>query len=138
VSHRYNHIVTVTPADMDVNRHASNIVYVRWVQEAAIAHWNAAVPAGLAAACSWVVLRHEIDYKKAAFLGDVLQVCTWVASMDALTSERCCEITRPVDGALLARVRTRWCAISPETGRPRRIDSRVPRCFGLGVLAGGA
>ena len=44
------HSVTVASDDIDANRHANNIAYLRWVQDAAVAHWLAAVDSELAPA----------------------------------------------------------------------------------------
>ena len=38
---KYEIEIDVKPADIDQLGHVSNIVYLRWIQEAAIAHWNA-------------------------------------------------------------------------------------------------
>ena len=50
--------------------HVNNVVYLRWVQEVAVADWRAAAPAADQDALLWVVMRHEIDYKRPAFLND--------------------------------------------------------------------
>lgn len=126
---RFDHPVTVAGADIDTNGHANNVVYLRWVQDAAVAHWRAAVDPGLAADLTWVVIRHEIDYKKPAFAGEALLVQTWLGAITAATTERFCELIRAADGELLARSRTIWCAIDAATGRPRRIDSRLRAAF---------
>jgi acyl-CoA thioester hydrolase len=126
---RFHHPLTVEATDIDANRHANNIAYLRWVQDAAVAHWQAAIEPELAAAMAWVVVRHEIDYKKPALLGDALVVQTWVNAISAATTERLCEIVRPADGQILARARTLWCALDPRTGRPRRIDDRIRAAF---------
>ncbi|MDR2513359.1 MAG: acyl-CoA thioesterase [Puniceicoccales bacterium] len=127
----HDHYTDVLRADIDANNHANNIVYLRWVQDAATNHWQTAVPAHIANPHTWVVVRHEIDYKKAAYLGDRIRVHTWVATMSALTSERHCRIYRDSDNTLLASVKTRWCSINPATARPSRLDPRIPACFGL-------
>ena len=53
----------VTAADIDELNHVSNVVYVRWVQEVAVAHWQALASEEAQRKVVWVVLRHEIDYK---------------------------------------------------------------------------
>ena len=126
----FDHPVAVEAGDIDTNGHANNVVYLRWVQEAAVAHWFAAVEPELASSITWAVVRHEIDYKRPAFLGDVLIARTWVGEVTAATCERSCEILRPLDGQVLARVRTLWCVFDPTSGRPRRIDPRVRAAFG--------
>ncbi len=121
--------VTVAAADIDANGHANNVVYLRWVQEAATAHWFAAVEPGLASSLSLVVVRHVIDYKKPAHLGDELIARTWVGEMKGVTSERFCDVIRPSDGLVLARARTIWCTFDPSTGRPTRIPPGTKAYF---------
>jgi len=63
-------IVSVLPEDIDQQNHVNNTVYLRWVQEVATAHWRAVATADAQENIGWVVLRHEIDYKTPACLGD--------------------------------------------------------------------
>jgi acyl-CoA thioester hydrolase len=128
----FDHPLTVEPGDIDANAHANNVVYLRWVQEAAVAHWFAAVEPDLASSIAWAVVRHEIDYKRPALLGDSLIARTWVGEVTAATCERFCEVLRPIDGQTLARVRTLWCVFDSASGRPRRIDPRVRAAFEAG------
>ena len=58
--------IRIEPSDIDELGHVNNVTYVRWVQDAAVAHWTAAAGAADQAALRWVVLRHEIDYQRAA------------------------------------------------------------------------
>ncbi len=110
--------MTITAAQEDTDQlgHVNNITYLRWVQEIAIAHWNALAPAEDIEKLLWVVLRHEIDYKAQAFAGDVLTVRTWVGAAGRLKFERNTEILR--GGKLLAKALTVWCPIDRATGRP--------------------
>src|SRR5207249_8550523 len=62
--------VSVTPADIDEQNHVNNTVYLRWVQDVATAHWKSLASAEAQNAIGWVVLRHEIDYRASASLGD--------------------------------------------------------------------
>lgn len=126
---RYDHRVTVAHHDIDANDHANNVSYVRWIQEAAVAHWLAVVDPGLTDGLSWVVVRHEIDYKKPARCAEELVVRTWVGEITAATTVRFCEIRRRVDGELLARSRTVWCALDARTGRPKRIGPEIRALF---------
>jgi acyl-CoA thioester hydrolase len=121
--------VTVAADDIDANGHANNIVYLRWVQEAATAHWFAAVAPPLASSVSWVVVRHKIDYKKPPRLGEGLIVRTWIGDMSGVTSERFCDVFRRSDGLVLAKARTIWCTFNPATGRPARIPLETKSYF---------
>ena len=132
----FDHPVTVEPGDIDSNDHASNVVYLRWVQDAAVAHWFAAVEPELASSIAWAVVRHEIDYKRPSFLDHALIARTWVGEVNAATCERFCEILRPLDIRSLARVRTLWCVFDSASGRPRRIDPRVLAAFSRAMAVG--
>lgn len=122
-------VVRVGEADIDALGHVNNVVYLRWVQDVAAAHWRALAPEEEQASLVWVVTRHEIDYKSAAVLGDEVAVRTWVGEAEGLRFDRHTEILRKTDGKLLARARTVWCPIDAATGRPRRVSATVRELF---------
>jgi acyl-CoA thioester hydrolase len=122
--------VTVAPADIDHLGHANNLVYLRWVQEAARAHSSACGltrEAYLARGEAFVVRRHEIDYLKPAFAGDRIVVETRVAEMGRASSQRKTRILR--DGELLAAAATDWAYIDLQRGRATRIPEEVKSRF---------
>ena len=119
----------VRPEDIDQLNHVNNVVYLRWVQEAAVAHWTAAAAPEAQAALFWVVVRHEIDYKRPALLGDAIIARTWVGPATQLAFERNTEILRGRDRALLARARTLWCPMDMATGRPAQVGAGVRAAF---------
>ncbi len=121
--------VRAEAADIDGQGHVNNVVYLRWAQEVAIAHWETLAPVEAQEKVGWVALRHEIDYKAAGFLGDELRVRTWVGKLEGLSFERHTEIVRAADERLLARARTVWCPINPRTGRPQRVSAEVRAAF---------
>ncbi len=127
--HTYEHAYTVVPADIDGLGHVNNLVYLRWVQEVAAAHWSAVARAEDRSAIVWVVLRHEIDYLKPAFRGDRIVVRTWVESWHGATSDRRTEVRRGADGEVLARARTSWCALDAVSRKPRRLAAAVSAPF---------
>lgn len=114
--------ILVGPADIDAMGHVNNVVYLRWMQDAAAAHWEAAAPPELRDAVSWVVVRHEIDYKAPAFDGEHLTARTWVGEPSGATWERFIEIRHSVGDRLLAKGRSVYAALDRATGRPRRVD----------------
>jgi acyl-CoA thioester hydrolase len=120
--------VQIRPDDVDGMGHVNNIVYVRWIQEVALAHWFAVAPADAQAAMTWVVLRHEIDYLQAARPGDTVRARTWLGEARAVRYERLTAIVRE-DGTVLARARTLWCPVDMATGRPRRVPPEVRAAF---------
>jgi acyl-CoA thioester hydrolase len=127
--------IAVEPADIDRLGHVNNVTYVRWVQDAAVAHWTARAPREEQERLLWVVLRHEIDYKLSAQLGDTIQARTWVGVSTRVTFERFTELRRAADGALLAKARTLWCPIDPQTRRPVVVGAALREMFSTASTA---
>ncbi len=119
----------IVESDIDAMGHVNNIVYLRWIQEVAIAHWNAAVTPEQQVEYAWVVLRHEIDYLRPAWLGEELIARTRVGEANGARFVRHTEIWRPNDNQLLAQARSVWCALDARSGRPRRIHEDLLRRF---------
>ena len=115
----------VMPDDLDAQAHVNNVVYVAWVQDVAIAHWEALAPPEIARAVSWVASRHEIDYLAPALQGDEVEVRTRVGHAEGLRFERHTEVRRLPDERLLARSRTLWVPVDPRSGRPMRVGPEV-------------
>jgi acyl-CoA thioester hydrolase len=126
---RFERRFQIEAADIDTLGHVNNVVYLRWVQEIATAHWRAAAPATLQAEVVWVVLRHEIDYERPALPGDEVIARTWVGGATGTRFERFVDVLRAQDGATLARARTIWCPVNARTGRPRRLDPSLHEFF---------
>jgi len=121
--------ILIEPAEIDELGHVNNVTYVRWVQDAAVAHWRARAPSADQARLFWVVLRHEIDYKQPARLGDTIVARTWVGAASRLKFERHTEVVRESDGRLLAKARTLWCPIDAATRKPSPVSPEVRASF---------
>jgi acyl-CoA thioester hydrolase len=125
--------IAVREEDIDRLGHVNNVVYLRWVQQAATAHWRVLSPPEERQRLLWVVLRHEIDYKHAATHGDKIVARTWVGHANRLQFERHTEIVLPGDGRnkekLLARARTLWCPVDAQTMRPVEPGAEVRARF---------
>lgn len=118
--------ITVAPDDIDELNHVNNIVYLRYVQDAAIGHWKT-VPQEIASQIIWMARRHEIDYLKQAFLGEELVAKTWVDDFVGVKSIRHCEILRGEE--VLARSVTHWISLDAQTLRPKRITEEIVKQF---------
>jgi acyl-CoA thioester hydrolase len=124
--------LTVEDDDIDALGHASNIAFVRWIQDVAIAHSTAVgldLPAYQRMGAVFVVVRHEIDYVRPALRGDVIEARTWVSSVMAAKCLRSTELVRKTDGQLLAKGVTAWGFVELATGRPKRITEEVRMAF---------
>jgi acyl-CoA thioester hydrolase len=131
--------IVVTDDDIDALGHASNIVFVRWIQDVALAH-SAAVGLDIEAyrrlGAVFVVVRNEIDYLRPAMRGDTIECRTWISSVMAAKCLRSTEIVRREDSELLARSVTTWGFVEMATGRPRRITDPVREAFARPRAAG--
>jgi acyl-CoA thioester hydrolase len=126
------HEVEVLESDIDNLGHASNLVYLRWVQDAALAHSTAlgfSEQAYIARGQAWVVRKHEIEYLRAAVAGDRLRIETRVTTMKAANSLRKTEIFRASE--LVCRASTDWVYVDLSRGRPARIPEDVRSAFPL-------
>jgi acyl-CoA thioester hydrolase len=121
--------IAIRPEDIDELGHVNNVVYVRWVQDAAVAHWNVLSSGEDREKLVWVVVRHEIDYRQPALPGDAIVARTWVGPAKRFRFERNTEILRAKDRAILARARTEWCPIDPATGRPANVAPHLRALF---------
>lgn len=121
--------IAVRPDDIDDMQHVNNVVYLRWVQEVALAHWQASATEEMQSTLAWVATRHELDYLRAALPGDVVVARTWIGAVDSRRFERFTEIVRSGDGTVLLRARTLWLLVARATGRVTRISPELRACF---------
>lgn len=128
----YELAIAIQPADIDDQGHVNNVVYVRWVQDVATAHWTSAATAEDQAEVAWVVLRHEIDYKAPARPGDGIVARTWVGVAERYKFERLTELRRAGDGKVLVQARTLWCSMSRTTGKLMRPSDELRARFSTG------
>lgn len=126
----YRH--TVTLEEIDGQGHVNNLEYLKWMQNAAVAH-SAAVGWTSAryreSGAGWVARRHEINYLLPAFAGDELIVRTWVAGLRKATSLRKYRVVRVADDAVLSIAETDWAYIGLEHHVPRRIPDEMRDAF---------
>lgn len=127
-SNYYLHPIIVATADIDAMGHVNNVVYLRYVQEAATAHWLAVADKVVKTSVQWVVLRHEIDYLAPAFAGETLAAKTWVGETGGVKSVRFVEI-RNAAGKLIIKARTVWCMLDGQTLKPKRIEPAMMQPF---------
>lgn len=128
---RYELPIEVRPEDIDELGHVNNVVYLRWVQDAAVAHWQDRASEGDRAALFWVVSRHEIDYVRPAFLDTQVIARTWVGAAARREFERHTELVRADDGKLLVRARTLWVPVDSDTLRPTDVTDSVRERFSV-------
>lgn len=120
---KFSHSFRVPVEDIDEQNHVNNVAYVRWIQEAAVAHWLAVTDEKIRSKYTWMLTRHEIDYKKQTFAGEEVTAITWVGSSTKVTFERFTEIMRGAD--FLIKARSIWCLIDRTTLKPTRVITEL-------------
>ena len=121
------HHIGVLPADIDFMGHVNNARYLNWVQDAVLAHWNKLAPPETAAKYLWVALKHEITYRKPAFLNDDVIATVVLEKVQGARSFYDTVIKRGEE--VLAEVKSSWCCIDAETLRPARIANEIQEYF---------
>jgi len=117
-----------TADDFDENGHVNNVVYVRWVQEMATAHWRSRASEEAQARWAWVVLRHEIDYRRPLLPGETANARTWVGARSGPRYIRYVRIDGP-DGEVCAQAVSEWCLIDFISRRPTRVPDALVEAF---------
>lgn len=128
----FEYCLTVPTEAIDGQGHVNNLEYVRWMQDAAVAHsnaqgWPAARYRELGA--GWVARSHWIEYLQPAFAGDSVVVYTWVADFRKIRSLRKYKMVRTADRTVLAVAETDWAFIGFEPRAPRRVPREVADAF---------
>ena len=116
---------TAGPQHIDELGHVNNAVWVQCIQEVAVAHWEAVALPEHKDAYFWVIVRHEIDYLRAALEGDRVVGRTWVGEAPkGARFDRHMEFVGG-DGKVKVRAITQWAIIDIASGRPIRVPAEV-------------
>lgn len=123
----YTFPIKIVPGDIDFMGHVNNARYLGWVQDAVLSHWRNIAPADAVANRAWVALKHEITYRKPAFLDDDVVARTVLERTKGARAFYNTVIER--GGEVLAEIQSSWCCIDSETLRPARIGEEIARFF---------
>ena len=128
----YTQQIAIGQDDIDMQRRVSNLRFVAWMQDVAVAH---------SAACGWpmeryesigqgwVVRQHTITYKRPAFLGDVITAATWIGSYASRRSTRRYIFWNTAEKTLLAEAETQWVFIDMTSGKPVSVPAELQASF---------
>lgn len=137
------HVVRVDASHIDIMGHVNNLVYLKWLEEADIAHMKAqglGIELYRSCNCALVVRQRTLEYLAAAYPGDVLTIRTGSQLLDALRLRRLYEVVtephepyehkvdipvpwrKPGQGqGLVVRGESLWVAVDMRTRKPRRM-----------------
>lgn len=124
----------VVATDIDAYQHVNNSVYLSWFDRVA---WSHSAQLGIPLAqCitmrrGMAAHRTEIEYLRAAVLGDHVLVGTWIVSTDhKLRVERRFQVRRSgAQSELLARARTDYVCINLDSGRAVRMPELFQHAY---------
>lgn len=128
----YSKILIVPESAIDENNHVNNVIFVQWMQDIAVEHY--ASIGGIAAQgpdSTWVVREHRIEYFLPAFIGEEIEIKTWVENIRRVRSLRKYEFIREAGGEVLVKGETDWVFVDVKTGRPLAIPAEVSNVFRL-------
>jgi acyl-CoA thioester hydrolase len=130
ISSTYSKIIIIPQSAIDENGHVNNVTYVQWMQDIAVEHY--ASIGGIKAQgpdATWVVRSHRVKYFLPAFLGEEIEIKTWVENIQHVWSLRMYEFIRKVDGKTLVKGETDWVFVDVKNGRPLAIPEAVLNIF---------
>lgn len=122
-AHPYDFRVDVAQDDIDFMGHVNNASYLKWVQAAVISHWQHLAPVEAVAQHLWVALKHEITYRRPAFLDDDVVATVLLEKVQGARAFYETVIRR--GGEVLAEVKSSWCCLDAETLKPSRLAKDV-------------
>ena len=112
----YSFKIGIDPGDIDFMGHVNNAVYLKWVQDAVVSHWQKLAPAEAVAKHLWV-----------AFLDDEVMASVVLEKVQGARAFYQTLIKRGEE--VLAEVKSSWCCLDAETLRPSRIASDIAARF---------
>jgi acyl-CoA thioester hydrolase len=119
---------TVQEHEIDDLNHVNNVVYVTWANEIAVSHWTTTAAQELLDTYGWFMIKHCIEYKKEAFLGDKILIKTQTGRATNIRYERFIEMYNKTTMELLAKTASDWCCIDKQ-GKPVRISEELRAIF---------
>tara|TARA_R100001369_G_scaffold22674_1_gene41263 strand:- start:16946 stop:17350 length:405 start_codon:yes stop_codon:yes gene_type:complete len=125
----FEQCLTVKATDLDEQKHVNNVQYVQWIQDIAKAHWESKANPEILNKYFWVVIRHEIDYKKQAFLNEEIILRTFVGEHTHVTSIRNVHILNKETSKILVKAKSTWCLMDSTTKKPVKISEELLRVF---------
>ena len=123
----FRHPIGIAPDDIDHMGHVNNSVYLKWVQDAVVRYWEKVAPAEAVSSHLWVALKHEINYRRPAFLEDNVVADVIAEQVKGARALFTTVIRRGEE--VIAEVKSTWCCLDAGTQRPARLARDVVSRF---------
>ena len=125
----FSNSFTIPENVIDENGHVNNVAYVQWMQDSAIRHGESITEYKLAKNTTWYAREHRIEYLLPAFLGEEIEVRTWLTEIKRVRVHRKYEFVRKADGKVIVKGETDWVYVDSKTGRPLPIPAMISELF---------
>lgn len=119
----FHYPIGIVPDDIDHMGHVNNSVYLKWVQAAVVRYWEKVAPVDAVDSHLWVALKHEIDYRRPAFLEDNMVADVIADHVKGARAFFTTIIRRGED--VIAEVKSTWCCLDAVTQKPARLARDV-------------
>ncbi|MAJ50950.1 MAG: thioesterase [Flammeovirgaceae bacterium] len=125
----YQKTIFVKRADIDEFDHVNNVIYVKWVQDIAKEHWQISASQEIVNQYKWVVVNHNIFYKKPLKIHQKVFIKTQV--FDNAKGALWGRMVWIYDDSevLMAEANTQWCLVDAQSFKPRRITDEIKSVF---------
>ncbi len=120
---------TAEPHHIDELGHVNNAVWVQWLQDLSVAHWQAAADPAHVDAYFWVIVRHEIDYRGNIGLGEQANGRTWVPGTPKGARFARHAAFADANGRDIVTAVSTWAMLDKATGRPARVTAEIVAAF---------
>lgn len=116
----YQKQIQVTAQHLDKLNHVNNTQYVKWVEEIAVEHWDILKHKTPFVNDYWVMVEHNIQYKKQVFLNQELTIKTYPLEPNGVKQPRAVEFYK--DDVLVVKSITHWVLMDAENHRIKRFS----------------
>lgn len=125
----YTKIIVVQPDDLDDLDHVNNVRYLQWVQDIAKEHWQTEATEEMLDKYIWMVRSNYIQYKGQAFIGETLELKTYIKEARGAISVRIVEVHNQDTKKLILRSTAEWCLIDKTSKRVIRLTKELTNLF---------
>lgn len=119
----------VPQSAIDEYGHVNNVIYVQWMQDAESRHPESIPEFKQPENTGWFVREHRIRYLNPAYLGDEIEVRTWISEWKRVRRIRKYEFARKADGKVIVKGETQWVFVELTTGRPIALPAEMLALF---------
>jgi acyl-CoA thioester hydrolase len=125
--------------DIDPNQHLNNAAYMAYAEDCAVAVGKAfgwPTDVALERGYAFFIRQNRLRYLHPAYLGDELEISTWLVEVKRSSVRRHYDLWRLSDEVLLAQVQTLWITVDPESGKPIRMSPQILNDFSENIAEG--